>query len=253
MITRLSENVLYQHAVNIFSSLTQSKNSWFHQIRDLCLLYQLPHPLKLLQRPLSKESFKNMVKKHVISYWEQTLRAEASPLISLNHFKPQFMSLKNAHPLWTTAGCSPVKVAMATVQAQMLSGRYRTDYLCRHWSKNKSGCCLLSRICSSVFGDLHHILVSCPALHETREKLMSFTHNLIPTIPHLSGLVLSFCSTEHPQFMQFLLDPSTIPEIIESTQKYGPDTLYHLFHITRTWVYTLHRERMKRLGRWNIL
>jgi hypothetical protein len=194
-----------------------------------------------------------MVKKRVIDYWEQTLRAEASPLPSLIHFKPQFMSLKTTHPLWTTAGCSPVKVAMATVQAQMLSGRYRTDYLCRHWSKNKSGSCLLSPNCSSVSGDLHHLLVTCPVLHETREKLMSFTHNLITTIPHLSGLVLSFCSTEHPQFLQFLLDPSVIPQVIKSTQTHGPDTLLHLFHITRTWVYTLHRTRLKLLGRWNIL
>ena len=141
------------------------------------------------------------------------------------------MSLKTKHPLWTTAGCSPVKVVMATVQAQMLSGRYRTDYLCRHWSKNKSGCCLLS---------------------QTRKKLMSFTNDLVPTIPHLGGIMLSFSSTDHPQFIQFLLDPSAISEVIEATQNYGSDTLHHLFYITRTWVYTLHRERLKLLGRFNV-
>ena len=146
------------------------------------------------------------------------------------------MSLRTAHPLWTTAGCSPVKVTMATVQAQMLSGRYRTDYLCRHWSKHKSGFSLLSASCSTIFWDLPHLIETCPALHPTREKLMSFTRQFVLTTPHQSELIL--CA---------------MTEVIKATQIYGPGTLHHLFHVTRTWIYLIHRERLKCLGRWNIL
>ena len=186
-------------------------------------------------------------------YWEQSLRVEAVPLTSLIYFKPAFLSLKKPHPLWTTAGCSPAKVVMATVQAQMLSGRYRTEHLCRHWSKNKLGVCLLSASCSSTSEDLPHLLASCPALQQTRDKLTNFTNNFISTIPHLNHLVRSFCFPGHPLFCQFLIDCSVIPQIIAATQIYGPDTLHHLFHITRTWIYSLHRERLKLLGRWNLI
>ena len=119
MITRLPNNILHQHALNIYSSSTKSTHSWFHQIRDLCLLYHLPHPCVLLQTPLSKTAFKDIFKKHVIAHWERTLRAEASPLPSLNHFKPCFMSLRTPHPLWTTAGCSPVVAPLSKLPWQL--------------------------------------------------------------------------------------------------------------------------------------
>ena len=54
----------------------------------------------------------------------------------------------------------------------------------------------------------------------------------------------------HPSFVQFILDCSTLPKVIEATQTLGPDVLFHLFHISRTWCYTLHRERLKAFGRW---
>ena len=41
-------------------SMFLSRNSWFTQLRDICLLYYLPHPLELLNNPLSKEYFKSL-------------------------------------------------------------------------------------------------------------------------------------------------------------------------------------------------
>ena len=117
MITRLPKNLLNQHAKNIFSFTTPSSNSWFHQIRNLCLKYSLPHPATLLSTPPTKEAYKSLVKKHVVNYWE----AESLP--SLEFFHPSYMSLSAPHPLWRTAGSSPTKVVMATVQARFLSGR----------------------------------------------------------------------------------------------------------------------------------
>ena len=71
-----------------------------------------------------------------MDYWEQVLRLKAASLTSLAYFKPNFMSLVKPHPLWTTAGSSPSKMSMATVQARMVSGRYRSELLCSNWSKN---------------------------------------------------------------------------------------------------------------------
>ena len=54
MICRLPENILHIHAINVFGSGKLSPMSWFNQIRDHCLRYQLRHPLKVLQSPLPK-------------------------------------------------------------------------------------------------------------------------------------------------------------------------------------------------------
>ena len=252
MITRLKDNVLHNHATNYFTSATISPKSWFLQIREICLMYCLPHPLELLTSPPTKSLFKTMVKKSIISYWEIELRREASLLPSLQYFKPSFMSLTSPHPLWLTAGSSPSKVAMATVQSQMISGRYRIERLTSHWSKNKTGVCLLSPECSNSTEDLSHMLHSCRALENTREKLLSYTQEYSSTFPDdIKQLSLQLCNKASPTFVQFLLDCSVLPSVISATQLHGKSVLDCLFTISRTWVYCLHRERLKILGHWN--
>ena len=253
MICRLPSNIIHQHAVNVLSSATKSPKSWFWILRDLCLHYSLPHPLCLLQEPLPKDAYKKLVKKSIVTYWEQYLRTEASPLSSLAFFKPQFMSLTKPHPLWTTAGSSPAKVAMACIQAEMISGRYRCEQLCSKWSlKNRPGVCLINTECSMMQEDIPHILQVCPALAPTRNKLARFTKQYCETLSQqICEIVNTFCTTSSPDFCQFLLDCSVLPPVVAAVQSEGEAVLDHLFHLTRTWVYTLHRERLKHLGRWN--
>ena len=187
-----------------------------------------------------------------MDHWEQKLRGEALLLPSLQFFKPSFMSLSTPHPLWTTAGSSPSKVAMATVQAQMISGRYRTQQLCSHWSPQTTGFCLLSSSCSSTIEDLPHILSTCNALLPAREKLQRFSSSYSEKHPLVKDIVQTFCQPSHPQFCQFILDCSVLPQVILAHQLHGKEILEQLFQLSRTWIYTLHKQRMKMLGRWNI-
>ena len=249
MISRLPASILHSHCQNIFSCITTSPKSWFHQIRDLCLQYALPHPANLLSSPPKKECFKNLVKKHVIDYWEQKLRHEAAPLDSLEFFKPSFMSLTCSHPLWRTAAASPTKVVMATQQARFLSGRYRTEALCSHWSQNTQGLCKLSPDCQTA-EDTRHILQTCSALAATRDKMATFTSSYINSHPVVASIVRQYCYPDCRLFCQFLLDCSVLPEVIAAVQQHGDEILQHLFNITRIWVYALHRDRLKILGRW---
>ena len=249
MITRLRGNIINTHAVNIFNFSTPSSKSWFHQIRDLCLQYGLPHPAYLLSSPPTKTAFKNLVKKNILNYWEQRLRAEAAHLDSLKFFNPSFMSLASPHPLWTTAGSSPTKVSMAKVQALMISGRYRTEGLCSHWSSNSQGYCRLTDSCN-IMEDITHILQICPALDNTRVKLAIFTDSYIVDNPDVKHIIEEFCTPYSPNFCQFLIDCSILPPVIASVQEKGSKILYQLFTLTRIWCFSLHRDRLKLLGRW---
>ena len=219
----------------------------------LCILYGLPHPLDLLTSSLTKPAFKSMVKKRVLDHWESLLRSESISLPSLASFRPAFMSLTTPHPIWTTAGSSPANVAMATVQAVMVSGRYRTEALCSHWSQNRKGMCLLSKDCNDVLEDLTHILQICPGLSRFRQNLNKFTQEYSEKLenPDIQVVLLGHCNVSHPLFKDFLLDCSSLPQVIACVQRHGHDVLYHLFRVTRTWIYVLHRERLKILGRWN--
>ena len=51
--------------------------------------------------------------------------------------------------------------------------------------------------------------------------------------------------------LQFILDCSVLPSVISATQQHGYVVLEELFHLTRTWCFVMHRQRMRMLGRWN--
>ena len=163
------------------------------------------------------------------------------------------MSLCKPHPMLTTAGVSPYAVSMSTVQSIMLSGRYRTEELLSHWSESRTKICKTPTCYGlSRSEDLRHILAFCPSLAPTRRKLMEFTFKYSASlhIQEVRNIILKFCSPIHPEFCQFLVDCSTIPDVIATAQRYGPVVHEALFRITRTWCYSLHRDRMKILGRW---
>ena len=215
--------------------------------------YQLPHPLVLLDHPPTKESYKNLVKAKVIDYWENKLRSEASILPSLDfYFHPQYMSLKSPHKLWTTAGNKTYEVTKAKVQLQFLSNQYRCAKLTKHWTPdNPDGLCTFPSCTSeSLVESPEHILLHCPAYSSTRNNLIAQCLRLQNPITH-SLITNIFLSNSTLKIMQFFLDCSALPEVISSSQQHGDQILCDLFYCSRTWCYSLHRERMKRLGRWN--
>ena len=254
MICRLPDSILYKHAAHTLTTSKPSFHSWFSQIRDICLQYNLPHPLGILKANLTKDKFKILVKQHVINYWELKLRAKAAVLPSLEYFKADYLSLASPHPIFTTAGPNRYAVTMASVQGVMLSGRYRTEALASHWSESGSKYCKIPS-CNDlkVVEDLKHILAKCDSLTSTRGNLLKFTVNYCKTVEteEVRNLILTYTNTEHPVFCQFIVDCSVLPDVIKLCQKYDRGVvLSQLFRVTRTWCYCLHRERMKVLGRW---
>ena len=170
MVCHLKNDPLNLHAQYALLHTKRCSKSWFIQVKDICLQYGLPHPLKRLESPPTMQRFKSLVKTKIIEYWQHLLACEALPKPSLSHFNPLMHCIARPHPVWTTAGSSPYEVNKATILARMISGRYRTDSLCRFWSDNRQGYCL-AETCDQLVGDLEHMLLHCPALHQARQNL----------------------------------------------------------------------------------
>ena len=132
-------NILYQHGIYVLHN--SIKNSWFTQVRDLSQQYSLPDPIQTMITPPLKRSYKAAVKAAIISFWRASLIAEAQPLTSLHFLRLPFLPLGcGAHPLWWTCFSSSTAVRSATVMAKMLSGRYRSCWLRRHWTEESGAC-----------------------------------------------------------------------------------------------------------------
>ena len=162
------------------------------------------------------------------------------------------MTLSKPHPIFISAGSSSYEVSKATVQALFLSGRYRTEKLSRHWSTNPEGFCQCpSCLGHQVVEDEEHILLHCGSLAPTRTSLAMLTVSYSKSNPLIGPLLLTYTNPEHPDFCQFLVDCSVLPEVITLTQQFGEFVLFKLFKVTRAWCYSLHRDRLKLLGRWS--
>ena len=178
------------------------------------LQYSLPHPLVILDHPMSKESFKKLVKSKVIDFWECKLRAEASLLPSLKYFHPQYQSLKYPHWLWLTAGENTYEVSKARIQLLFLSSQYPCGKLTRHWSTdNPNGYCQYP-FCydEGLVETPEHILLHCPAYVKTRQSLLPLFLKIQHPISH--SLALSLLTSGPTTFLQFLMDCSSLPEVI---------------------------------------
>ena len=253
MIARLGpDNILHKHGRHIllYTSLNPSCKSWFLSLRLISQQYGLPDPLLVLQSPPTPYQWKSLCKSKVIDWFEQKLRAEADLLPSLVHFKPAFMSLSTPHPLWLSAG-SPYEVSKAVIASRMLSGRYRTDRLSRHWNKdNPNGLCRLPG-CFDQEGDLHHILLHCPALSTSRSNMIKLWSSFMVSRPSLLPIIQKYTLEEPELLLQFLLDPSCLPLVI-STNSICPGTLHHCLYLSRTWCFSTHVARSRLLQHLNL-
>ena len=97
-------------------------------------------------------------------------------------------SVKFPSIIWSTARSS-FESRKATVLARMKSGRFRSEYLTRHWSTNKQGLCLADT-CSDTVGDLEHMLIQCPALDSVRTRMWSLMFDKAIAFPPLHSFFL---------------------------------------------------------------
>ena len=136
----------------------------------------------------------------------------------------------------------------------MISGRYRTQELVSKWSESASPACQApSCLNLNVTENLSHILAKCPSLEQTRRKLKKFTEETVENVnvQEIKELILNRTEPHHPDFSNFLIDCSTFPEVISLSQLHGQEVHDILFRVTRMWCFSLHKDRLKILGRWS--
>ena len=189
------------------------------------------------------------MKLKVADYWQQHYRALVNDLPSLDFFKPEFCSLLKPHPILYTATNS-YEVNKMVVQLRLLSGRARLGSLTRHFSPGNNGMC---ELCDLELEDLHHFLLpKCPALLSRANILLAYMQEVLKQSEAcliIFGDILQQSRKDCRLWVQFVLDCSVIPQVVQVSQT-DKAVLQLLFKVTRTWCYSLHRTRLKLLGRW---
>ena len=245
MICRLKFDMLHHHAKYVLTALDKTCKSWFFEILELCRKYSLPHPLSLLECDLKKETFKSLVKRNVRKFWTKKFHEEIEELklSSLKFFHPNSCTIGRPHLIWEFSKSHPFESSKAIIIARLMSGRYRTDQLRRHWTQNKEGFCL-APTCDRVVGDVPHMFVTCPAIETIKGRIMSFWQKKTLLCPALASFLAKVERFPPEAFIQFLLNPTIFPEVVSLCQLYGLGVLGHICHLTRT--YAFHVDRFNR-------
>ena len=115
--------------------------------------------------------------------------------------------------------------------------------LTKHWGGNRSDNCPAPG-CSEQ-ESLEHILVVCPYYADIRKRLVDLWR--CKSDPSITELISETLVGPHQVLVQFILDASVHPKVITLSQKHGTGILQRIFHLTRTWCFSIHRQRVKLL------
>ena len=158
------------------------------------------------------------------------------------------MSLTTPHPMFTTCGSNSYETNKSTCQAAIISGRYKTDYLARHWVKeNPLGYCVL---CPGLekLDTLDHFLLYCDSLNAARKNVLNYWLSYSNEDDILRNLLALKLQEPTKILLQFIIDPSTDSDVIRGVQN-NLIKLDEVYRLTRTWCYSVHRKKLQLTGR----
>ena len=97
-------------------------------------------------------------------------------------------------------------------------------------------------------GTLEHLLIFCPALNQTRSRLLNLVTKVSLEHQAISQILNSALSrADSSGMVQLLLDCTVLPEVILAVQTYGKLIQDRLLYLGRTWCYNIHRDRMTQM------
>ena len=87
------------------------------------------------------------------------------------------------------------------------------------------------------------MLAFCQSLHDTRVDMLKYLHSSINNHPELSLIINTYANPNNCNFIQLLIDCSSLPLVIQAYQLYGKYILNILYKYTRTFCSSMDKAR----------
>ena len=99
---------------------------------------------------------------------------------------------------------------------------------------------------------LHLATAQCQGLASAKVRAVALWRNFLREEPNLFPLIHDLSLGDPQSFLGFLVDPTTRTRVISLAQYFGAnyDVIGKLCYMTRTWLFIMHKERLKLLGLW---
>ena len=237
--TKLFEIVKY-----ILKMADKNSLTWANHIRLVCLKYELPDPLHLLQYPApSKASWKELIKTRVTVAAEQHWRREASNNSKMKYLNVNLLGLcGRPHPallnIKTTRDTEKLRLHL-----KFLSGDFLTQQRIAKERKTSGPQC---RICTAPEEDICHVLTTCRGTADVRERILPELLNTVAKANPCSGL-LDLPELSMQTLTQFILDCGS-PNLNNNIRlSYDHPITPEIFRISRDWCFSINNARTRLL------
>jgi hypothetical protein len=206
-------SVLHQIAARQLAVKSMDSRSWLVYIVKLCHKYCLPSPHEMLIHPMTIKKWESLVKRKVLSWWEDNTRLESRNMSSLRHLNNNSVSFKQAHHVWRIPRPNMHSVDHARIKARLITGTYTLQANRARFEMDVNPTCLL---CNTEPETCIHFVSVCPALHDRRLCLLAA---LTPFLKEESMSILEeqpatmtqlVLDHTHPG-VQYLLNSITVP------------------------------------------
>ncbi|MES9904544.1 MAG: reverse transcriptase family protein [Sedimenticola sp.] len=153
------------------------KTSFFSTASTLLQQYNLPPITDLPKYP--KLRWKYMTKTAIGTYWTEKLTEDAKSRSTLNYCNIPSLRIGLTHPVWETLNSNTNDVKMGITKARILTGTYLLQSNKAKFNKYEvNETCPLCRLGPE---DREHMLTRCPALLQSRQRVLHEIRTIITT------------------------------------------------------------------------
>ena len=229
--------------------------TWAAHVRTLCLIYELPDPLSLLQNEdaWSKTAWKNWCSTKVTSYHERLWRDKASSNSKMIYLNIQLAGLTGRHHPALSGLETSRDVERLRPHIKMLAGDYLTYSRIALENVSADPSCRICRHTKpsqpSPPETVAHILTECTGTAEIRERMFPELLNILLTVqPNHAYLTCPpLINNLNHTLTQFLLDCSSFNLAPQYRINISNTRIQDMFKVSRDICWAAHSSRKTKL------
>ena len=222
---------------------SSSSTTWSNHIQLLSKKYNLPSPLHLMENehPWPREAWKCLVKTKVTVYYENKLRSASIPNTKMRYLNVKLSGLSGRpHPallcIFSTQDVKRLRDHM-----KFLAGDFLTAEREALDQPHLSPAC---KLCQAPVESVEHVLVSCRATAEVRQRIYPELMNVVSKVQPSSHILIS---PSNPDLTQFILDCTSINLGEQSRVPAHNPGISQIFSKSRDWCTAISNERKRQL------
>lgn len=236
-------NTIHKVVQYLLKMADKSSLTWSAHLRILCLKYNLPDPLQLLQGAeiWQKSDWSLLVTNRVTVFHERSLRELAATNSKMQYLNVQVQGLSGTpHPaLMNIYNMQEVK--KLRLHIKFLSG----DFLTAERQALDNGTNPQCKLCLFPEETVEHVLTQCRATADTHGRLLPELLNTVLQVQPNCAILSTPIQLQY--LTQFLLDCTSLN--LPATYRvpaHNPH-VFHIFAVSRNWCYAISSARTRLL------